>query len=137
MNELAWIKEYGSGTLQRAVELGAKYHSMYLHERVAFYFGAGFEAVQSSRITTGKPIAVWDCSAFTETCWFVRRLRAIRSFDAELIYITITDDNNKTRKGLGIKINNPNPEWLNSCYEVVALVAEEVNGEYKDAVNPC
>jgi hypothetical protein len=132
-----WINEFGSGTLKYSLMLGVKCYDMYMHERIAWEYGAGFEAVKASRVSFGAAIAIPDCAPYTETCWFTRRLKHHFKFICSLVYITIADQDGE-RKGYGIKIDESfMAHWIPDSYVVVAIVAREINGELQDAQNPC
>lgn len=132
-----WIKEYGSGSLRRAVEEDMLWQNMYFGERAALEFGYGFEAIFHSRITVGPALASSDDPITTETCWWVRALRYRAKRDNhsiifKIVYATVEEDNKK-REGIGILCKpDVRPPWLSKDRILIAFTSNE-----KGTINPC
>lgn len=139
MNKLeknTWIERFGSGTLKYAHELGTATHDLYLQERIAFTYGLYFQSQPKTRVTTGVPLAVGDCHAFTEAMWCVRRRRALAPGEFSLpVWICLHEDT-LCVSGLGVLLDTP-PVWLPCSRVILAIVAPaSKNGEYSGIVNP-
>lgn len=76
LHKETFIKTTGSGTLRHSWELGMAYDSLYVHERIAWEFGYGFELIPRTRLTCGLPVSEGDCPSYTEFLWHLRRARA-------------------------------------------------------------
>lgn len=134
-----WAAAYGSGTLRRAIEEGLAWRELYLHERVAFEFGYGFEAAQRSRLNLGQAYAEGDSPGTTETCWWARALRYRASENGRPAEIAVhharlSDGDGGAREGIAIVYTpRSRPAWLPTDRCLVAFTAAE-DGR---TVNPC
>jgi ADP-ribose pyrophosphatase YjhB (NUDIX family) len=145
-----WVREYGSGSLRRAIEEGLRWHEMYLEERAAFEFGYGFEPIKASRVTLGEALASGDDHATTETCWWARALR----WRADRGGFGLTSDNlgkpspqehrytvtyahvsgEDEREGIAIRLDvTPHPHWLGGDRILLAFTTARDG----TTVNPC
>lgn len=140
MSEEEFIENHSSGTLRKNKKLGFHYKKQYLHERICFEFGYGFECVHESHINWGQPITEGDCSAITEAGWFINRYQFIAfpgdKFEAK--YIQVHSDN-ETKEGVGIIIRNTSAFFVPDGYVVFAIIArvDTIKHMYFTAVNPC
>lgn len=140
MSKDTFIENHASGTLRKNKRLGFHYQKQYLHERVVFDFGYGFECMHESHINWGQPITEGDCSAITEAGWHIDRYACVAfpgdEFEAK--YLTI-DDGGVRREGIGIIIRNTSAFYVPDGYVVFALISEVDNTKhtYRSAVNPC
>lgn len=140
MSEDDFIENHSSGTLRKNKRLGFHYKKQYLHERIAFDFGYGFEAIPESRINWGQPITEGDCSAITEAGWFIDRYQffAFPGDTFEAKYLHVSAENEPPREGPGIIIRKTSASYIPSSHVVFAIIAE-VNSKdhcYYPARNP-
>lgn len=137
LDEAAWIQQCASGTLQRAVELGTAWRTLYLQERTAFWFGHGFEPLFPTRFTAGTLLAEGDCPGFTETLWYTRVLTARwRVQNAPYVatprYLKLPD-----QEGAGLMVEGSLPAWLGGRIPVAVVAKLGPGGAYLPPVNPC
>lgn len=140
LDEADWINQHASGTLRHSKNLGLFYHSLYLHERVAFTFGLNFNIVPRSRLTYGPAIAEGDNHAFTEACFCIRRVRSENAFDLFSNPVYITVENDTTEEGLGVLVRSAGGcEWIPKSHIIYAILApcKKENGKsvYVGTVN--
>lgn len=141
MSEAEFLFLHASGTLRKNARLGFDYKKQLLHERVAFDFGYGFEAIHESHVNWGTPITEGDCHPITESGWHTDRYESI-SFpgdEFEIKYLKIHTGNGPDREGVGIIIRKTSASYVPNNYVVFSLITEvdTVKHDYKDAANPC
>jgi hypothetical protein len=114
-----WIKIFGSGTLKASVDADSSYNSLYLHERVALEIGPEWDLYYESKINIGKPIAIEDCPAWTESLWQWKRY--INRYQTSSPKWLIIDDYTRW-EGLGLIMEETPPllEWLPKSKKLVA-----------------
>lgn len=137
MNQSDWIEKHGSGTLRHAEALGCAIRDLYLHERIAFTFGAHFTGVVKTRMLIGPVPAEGDCPAFTEACWNIRR--RLSESPAEDSYSGVkyirVEDSKEVLEGLGLILQHTkNCAWLPEHLTVYCIVAPVKNGKYTGEV---
>jgi hypothetical protein len=141
MSEAEFLFLHASGTLRKNARLGFDYKKQLLHERTAFDFGYGFEAIHESHVNWGTPITEGDCHAITESGWHTDRYESIAfpGDEFEVKYLKIHTGNGPDREGVGIIIRKTSAPYVPNNYVVFSLIAEVgvVKHDYKDAVNPC
>lgn len=136
LSEKEWIEKHGSGSLRHAMDLGCAYKDMYLHERIAFTFGASFDYVPHTRLMSGIPKAEPDCKPFTEGCWNIRRrISEKHPSDSYSLpqYLHITKENG-IEEGLGIILLESGCDWIPKNYIVYTIVSPVKNNEYTGEV---
>lgn len=137
-----WALQWGSGTLRRAIEERLAWRDLYHHERAAFEFGYGFQAVLRSRLTTGRALAEGDHPGTTETCWWARALRwrsvrDRRPVRIEVVHARLDDGDRGVQEGIAILCDpEVRPPWLLVDRVLVAFTTEAPNGQVR-TVNPC
>lgn len=113
-----WIKIFGSGTLKSSVEADSSYNSLYLHERVALEIGPEWDFYYESKLNIGKPIAIEDCPAWTESLWQWKRY--INKYEVSSPKWLIIDDDLRW-EGLGLIMEKSPPlGWLPKSKKLVA-----------------
>jgi len=141
MSEAEFLFFHASGTLRKNARLGFDYKKQLLHERTAFDFGYGFEAIHESHVNWGAPITEGDCHAITEAGWHTDRYESIAfpGDEFEIKYLKIHTGNGPDREGVGIIIRKTSAPYIPNNYVVFSLIAEVdvEKHDYKDAVNPC
>jgi len=139
MSEDEFINEHSSGTLRKNKRLGFEYKKQYLHERVAFDFGYGFECLHESHINWGLPMTEGDCPPITEVGWHIDRYQflAFPGDEFEAKYLKIHTGIGPDREGVGIIIRKTSAAYIPNNYVVFALIAEIKNHDYSPAINPC
>lgn len=132
-----WCQVFGSGSLRRAIEEKLAWREMYLHERAAFEFGAGFTLCQASRLRLGTPLAEPDERSTTETCWYARVLRwRFASIHPGLIVVVRSIEmsvGDEPVEGVGLVLEGCLPTWVPNGRIPVAIVAREGHSPE----NPC
>lgn len=132
-----WIRQWGSGTLRRAVEEDLAWRDLYLEERVAFEFGYGFSPAMRSRLALGRALAAGDDPSTTETCWWARALRwrvvrDERPARVEVVHARL--DHDGVREGIAIVLTPDNwPAWLPRDRVLIAFTTDTTG----KTVNPC
>ena len=141
MSEREFLFFHGSGTLRKNGRVGFDYKKQYLHERVAFDFGYGFEAIHESHINWGSPMSEGDCHSVTEAGWHIDRYQfiAFPGDEFEAKYLKIHTGNGPDREGIGIIIRKTSAPYLPANFVVFSIIAEVdlAKHDYKEALNPC
>lgn len=138
MSKEQFIDLWGSGTLRKSHKLHFDTQEAYLLERVRMEFGAGFEAIQRSRVTYSD-IKLVSCAALTELGWHAERMIELRAFESDEFVCKQFDveyANGRVRQGAGILVRETSCPWLPKGYMVLSIVTEKHNGVYLDAINP-
>ena len=135
-----FIDNHASGTLRKNRRIGMTWKQHYLHERVAFEFGYGFEILPASRIIFGDARSEGDCAAITEAGWFCERHMALSVFPEdhyEVKYIEIETDGHR-REGIGMVLRATSAPWIPDGNVVFAIVTEydPFTHDFKKATNP-
>ena len=135
-----WIERHGSGTLRKNRRIGFAWHSQYLHERVAYEFGWGFELLPASRVTLGRPYTEGDCAAVTEAGWHIERYMTRHPFPEDSIqaaYLQVEEGDGTRREGVGIFLAETSAPWVGQGSCVFAIIAPFVPGQgFLPAENP-
>lgn len=136
-----WIDAHASGTLRKNKKLGFAWHDHYLHERVAYEFGFGFEVLPSSRVTVGRPYTEGDCHAITESGWHIERYLTLAFFPEdkfEAAYLQIEEADGSKREGIGIFVAETSAAWIGQGKALFALIAafDPVTGSWHEPRNP-
>jgi hypothetical protein len=136
-----FIEQHASGTLRKNKRLNMSWRSQYLHERVVYDFGWGFEIVPKSRVTFGDPITEGDCKPITEAGWFCERYLEFSIFPEdyfEVKYLQIDYGEGKKREGIGLIVRKTSANWLPKGHIVFAIVAEfdPIKNQFLPAENP-
>jgi hypothetical protein len=142
MSEEEWIEKHGSGTLRKNKSLSMRHRNQYLHERVAWEFGYGFDIMASSRITFNDAITEGDCKPITECGWHAARIITRRIFEEDFYqakYIIAEENNYKRREGVGLILRTTTASWIPSGYLVFSIIAEydPKTHDFLPAINPC
>lgn len=128
LKERAWINIFGSGTLKYSVQAKSAYKTLYYHERAALEIGPEWDFYQESRVNCGKPIAIEDCPAWTESLWQWKRYST--QFQVTSPKWLIVDDDNRW-EGLGLRMKvNPDFEWLPKSKVLIAKLFQWKNQEF-------
>lgn len=131
-----WAREWGSGTLRRAIEENMAWRELYLEERTALEVGYGFIPAMRSRLTVGRAMACGEDPGTTETCWWARALRWRADHNdrpAKVDVVHARLDNDGVREGLAIRYTpETRPAWLPSDRDLIAFTT--LSGK---TVNPC
>lgn len=141
MSEDEFVDGHASGTLRKNRRIGFDYKKQYLHERVAFDFGYGFECIHESHVNWGKPMTEGDCHAITEAGWHIDRYQYVAfpndEFEAKYLKIDMVDGS--AREGVGIIIRKTSAPYIPANHVVFAIIAELDTSKhtYLSAVNPC
>ena len=139
MTEDEFINNHGSGTLRKNKRLGFHYKKQYIHERVAFDFGYGFECIHETYVNWGQPMTEGDSHPITEAGWFADRYQFFAfpgdEFETKHLEISVA---NETVKGVGIIIRKTSAPYIPEGNVVLALITKEnpVTHLYEPAVNP-
>ncbi len=141
MSEEDFIENHASGTLRKNKRLGFDYKKQYLHERIAFDFGYGFECLHETHINWGAAPTEGDCSSITEAGWHVDRYQffAFPGDTFEVKYLKIHDGaTNTEREGVGLIIRRTSAPYVPTGYVVFSLIAQVDTRahEYMNAINP-
>lgn len=143
LSETDWIAKHGSGSLQKAKEIGFSYRSLYLQERCAHDFGWTFQVLPRTRVTFGDALMEGDCAPLTETCWFAKRLIERNIFPDsdryEVKYIKtykmdITEDSYS--EGVGVVVRTTSASWIPAGHLVFAIIAHWDGSRWMEARNP-
>lgn len=121
-----FIERHASGTLRKNKRLGFAWRGQYLHERVAFEFGWGFEILPVSRVTFGDARTEGDCSAITEAGWHIDRIMSLSSFEEDVYqtkYVQIETPEGR-REGIGVVLKETSAPWVPAGHLVFAIIAE-------------
>jgi len=121
-----WIERYASGTLRKNKRLGMAWFDQYVHERVAFEYGYGFECPHRTRITFGDASTQGDCKPITEAGWFIDRHIEIRVFAEdyyETKYIIVETEGSPRREGIGMVLRETSSPWIPAGRLVFSIVA--------------
>ena len=142
LSEDVWIEKYASGTLRKNKSLGMRFRDQYLHERVCWEYGYGFEIMPSSRVTFNDVQTEADCKPLTELGWHAQRIIEQRVFADdyyEVKYIILEEQNYIRREGAGLILRETTSAWIPKGYLVFSIIAEfdTFKKEYKQAINPC
>ncbi len=142
MSRGEFIERHASGTLRKNLRLSMDCDGQYLHERVAFEFGYGFEAVHETRVTWGTPISFGDCKPVTEAGWFFDRYVEVSAFPGDefsVKYIMVEYPDGSRREGLGIVVRKTSATFVPEKHMVFAIIAQwsTKKNKFKGAVNPC
>jgi len=137
LSQSDWIEKHGSGTLRYAEALGCATRDLYLHERIAFTFGAHFSSVAKTRMSVGPALAEGDCPVFTEACWNIRRRLSEGPVDdsySGVKYIRV-ENPEEVLEGLGLILQHTKGcVWLPEHLTVSCIVAPVKNGKYTGEV---
>ena len=141
MSEEEFIENHASGTLRKNKRLGFYYKKQYLHERIAFEFGYGFNSIHESYFCWGSAITEGDCSPITEAGWHIDRYQflAFPGDEFQVKYIQIGCKESSTQQsGIGIIIRKTSAQWIPQSHVVYAIISEvdPKTHEYLPAVNP-
>ncbi|MBY0359887.1 MAG: hypothetical protein K2W82_17925 [Candidatus Obscuribacterales bacterium] len=140
-----FIERHASGTLRKNKRIGFAVQNHYLHERVAYEFGWGFEILHRSRVTFGDAFSEGDCSAVTESGWHAERYLTMSIFPEdyfELKFLHIEKSEHEKQAGIGLVVRQTSAPWVPKGHLVYALIAESIprKGEqpehYLPAQNP-
>lgn len=141
MSSEEFLEMHASGTLRKNSRLGFDYKKQLLHERIAFDFGYGFEAIHESHVNWGIPLTEGDCHPITEAGWHVDRYQfvAFPGDEFEAKYLKIHTGNGPDREGIGIIIRKTSAPYIPANFVVFSIIAEvdAVKHDYKPALNPC
>lgn len=141
MSDLEFLFFHASGTLRKNARLGFECKKHLLHERVAFDFGYGFEAIHESHVNWGSPISEGDCHPVTESGWHSDRYQffAFPGDEFEVKYLKIHTGNGPDREGIGIIIRKTSAPYIPNSHVVFSIIAEvdTVKHDYMPASNPC
>lgn len=135
-----WSRQNGSGSLRRAIEEGMAWRTMYLHERLAFEVGVGFEALPASRVLQGVAMAEPDCPVTTETCWYARVLRYRLKGKAEVRvrYVRVSEADCPPREGMALVLEDFEAPYIPKGRVVLAFTATYTDAEgWSTVSNPC
>lgn len=126
--DVAWIEDHASGTLRKAKRLGFAWKALYLEERVAYEWGWEFKIVPRSRLTFGDAFIEGDTPSLTEACWHIERYFTLNPFpDSDVFeakYVYLSDDEGRTKEGVGIIVRSTSATWLPSGHIVFCIIAE-------------
>lgn len=140
MPEHEWIEQHGSGTLRKNRRIGFSYRSQYLHERICYEFGYGFEILPRSRIIFGDPFTEADCGPITEAGWHIERYIETNIFGdvVEAKYINAEYDDSNKKEGVGIIIRETSAAWIPQGHIIFSIIAEfdPRTRTWKNATNP-
>lgn len=136
-----FIATKASGTLRKNAAIGMNTTSHALHERVAYEFGYGFEALPERFVTWGEARSEPDCKPLTEAGWHIERYASVCLFpgdEVEAKYI-IAEIDGVRREGAGLIVRVTSVPWLPRGYVVFAIIAEysPAEGRFLPAINPC
>lgn len=136
-----FVERHASGTLRKNKRLGMSWRTQYLHERVVYEFGYGFECLARSRVMFGDAFTLADCGPLTEAGWLCERHIEMSIFPEdryEVKYITIEEDGGKRREGVGLILRETSASFVPDGHIVFAIVTEfdVAKDEYLPAVNP-
>lgn len=141
MTDLEFLFFHASGTLRKNARLGYDYKRQLTHERVAFDFGYGFEAIHESHVNWGTPITEGDCHPITESGWHADRYQYVifPGDEFEVKYLKIHTGAGPDREGVGIIIRKTSAPYIPASHVVFSLIAEvdTVKHDYMPASNPC
>lgn len=141
MSDIEFLFFHASGTLRKNARLGFDYKKQLVHERVAFDFGYGFEAIHESHVNWGPPMTEGDCHAITEAGWHIDRYQYVifpgDEFEAK--YLKIHTGTGPDREGVGIIIRKTSAPYIPASHVVFSIIAEvdTVKHDYMPASNPC
>ncbi len=138
MSQQDFIEHCGSGTLRKSYQLGFDIQEAYLQERAKFEFGEGFEIIQRSRVTYSD-IKLVKSQAMTELGWHAERMIMTKAFDSDQFVckqFEIEYAEGRIKHGIGILVKESSAQWIPNGYMVFAIVAERMNGQYLNAINP-
>ena len=128
LKERAWINIFGSGTLKYSVEANSAYKTLYQHERAALEFGPEWDFYFDSRVNIGKPIAIEDCSAWTESLWQWKRYST--KYRVSPPQWLIIDDDDRW-EGLGLVMwEKFSREWMPKSKMLIAKLFEWKNKRF-------
>ena len=141
MNAEEFIDKHASGTLRKNKSLRMVWKSQYLHERVAYEFGWGFECLPRSRVTFGDAYTEGDCKPITEAGWLCERYMSLAVFPedrCEVKYINVEYDDENKKEGIGLIVRETSAAWVPDGHIVFAIVAEydPVRKRWHRARNP-
>lgn len=142
LSDNEFIDRHASGSLRKAHQLGLATRELYLHERVAYEYGWGFDIAPATRVTVGRAVMEGDCRPLTEACWHYERLLFMNPLpDADryqIAYIRHEPAAGPAREGVGIVLVSTLSDWLPEHHCVFAIVApfDPKTHAYLPAENP-
>jgi hypothetical protein len=139
-SEEAWISAHASGSLRKQRLLGMRYRDLYIHERIAYTLGYGWEVLKTSRVTFNDALAEGDSRPHTEMAWHAERTISLNPYPEDVYqvkYLIIEDEGGKRREGVGMILSQTSIPWIPSGSIVLTLISEYKNGHWEPAINPC
>ena len=141
MSKEDFIERHGSGTLRKNSRIGMVNSCQYLHERVMYEYGAGFECQPRSRVTVGEAVTEEDCHPITEAGWYIERYMTRAAFPQDSFsckYIQVEYKDGTRREGIGIVVEETWAPFLPLGNVVYAIVTpfDPAKKEWQDAINP-
>lgn len=136
-----FVESHASGTLRKNKRIGMAWKSQYLHERVAYEFGYGFECIPRTRITVGNPITEEDSHSITEAGWHIERYQNMSIFPEDTYsckYLQVEYPDSSRREGIGILVEQTSAPFIPEGHTVYSLIAEydPQKHKWKEAINP-
>ena len=136
-----FIEEKGSGTLRKNKRIGFAWRSQYLHERVCYEFGYGFEILPRTQVVCNDAITDGDCKPLTEAGWHIERYMSLNVFPEDYFeakYLLVENRDGSRKEGVGIIVRQTSAPWVPKGHIVFAIVAEHSKTlrNFRDARNP-
>lgn len=142
LSESEWIEKHASGTLRHSKNLGLEYQDLYLHERVAFEFGATFTYQHCGRLESRPLVIEGDCHPLTEFGWYVRKYLLHNIFDEDKFvpcHITMTKPGG-TFESAALVCTHTSAPWIPEKKVIYAMIAQRVScdgvSKWQEAVSP-